>query len=111
MFSLWDNVDPDKRDVSVVGMKKLLDQLGSVIPPFTDGSQKKTLHYKVKGSKKLLFNWDKVQEWLEGQSGIPQKTHEIPLKSSFFSSFGRLFSHLKVPYSTDFIQEGVNFRD
>ena len=28
MFSLWDNVDPDKRDVSVVGMKKLLDQLG-----------------------------------------------------------------------------------
>ena len=25
---VFDNVDPDKRDVSVVGMKKLLDQLG-----------------------------------------------------------------------------------
>jgi len=24
-------------------------------------------HYKVKGSKKVLFNRDKVQDWLENQ--------------------------------------------
>ena len=74
MFSLWDNVDPDKRDVSVVGMKKLLDQLGiSYSTLYRWITEKDMPHYKVKGSKKLLFNWDKVQEWLEDQPGIPKK--------------------------------------
>ena len=27
MFSLWDNVEMDKRDISVVGMKKIMEEL------------------------------------------------------------------------------------
>ena len=73
-------------------------------------AEKDMPHYKVKGSKKLLFNWDKVQEWLEDNLNTP-KTHEIPLKSSFFSYSVDYSWVIKVPYSTDFIQEGVNFRD
>ena len=54
MFSLWDNVDPDKRDVSVVGMKKLLNQLGiSYSTLYRWITEKDMPHYKVKGSKFL----------------------------------------------------------
>ena len=56
MFSLWDHVDPNKRDISVVGMKKLLDQLGiSYSTLYRWITEKDMPHYKVKGSKKLLF--------------------------------------------------------
>ena len=27
MFSLWDNVEMDKRDISVVGMKTIMEEL------------------------------------------------------------------------------------
>jgi excisionase family DNA binding protein len=78
MFSLWDHVDPNKRDISVIGMKNLMDQLNISYSTCYRWCKKGMPHYKVKGSKKILFNWDKVQEWLEGQSGIPKKHTRYP---------------------------------
>ena len=67
MFSLWDNVEMDKRDISVVGMKKIMEELNISYSTLYRWCKKGMPHYKVKGSKNLLFNRDKVQDWLENQ--------------------------------------------
>jgi len=68
MFSLWDSVEMDKRDISVVGMKKIMEELNISYSTLYRWCRYKDFpHYKVKGSKKVLFNRMKVQDWLESQ--------------------------------------------
>ena len=67
MFSLWDNVEMDKRDISVVGMKKIMEELNISYSTLYRWCKKGMPHYKEKGSKEVLFNRDKVQDWLENQ--------------------------------------------
>ena len=67
MFSLWDNVEMDKRDISVVGMKTIMEELNISYSTCYRWCKKGKPHYKVKGSKKVLFNRNKVQDWLESQ--------------------------------------------
>ena len=67
MFSLWYNVEMDKRDISVVGMKTIMAELTISYSTLYRWCKKGMPHYNVKGSKKVLFNRDTVQDWLENQ--------------------------------------------
>ena len=79
MFSLTNHIDSKKLDVSVIGMKSIMKELNiSYSTLYRWITNKDMPHYKVKGSKKLLFNRNKIEEWLEGQTGIPQKHTRLP---------------------------------
>ena len=67
MFSLIENIKEDKKDFSPVGMKTILEELNISYSTLYRWCKKGMPHYKVKGSKKVLFNRDKVQDWLENQ--------------------------------------------
>jgi excisionase family DNA binding protein len=68
MISLTNNIEPNKNYISVVGMKTILQDLNISYSTLYRWCQKGMPYYKVSGSKKLTFNREAVQKWLEEQT-------------------------------------------
>ena len=68
MISLTNNIEPNKNYISVVGMKTILQDLNISYSTLYRWCKKGMPHYKVNGSKKLTFNREAVQKWLEEQT-------------------------------------------
>tara|TARA_B100000809_G_C14601710_1_gene337648 strand:- start:105 stop:257 length:153 start_codon:yes stop_codon:yes gene_type:complete len=49
-------------------MKQILEDLGISYSTLYRWCKKGMPHYKVRGSKKITFNREKVKEWLEEQT-------------------------------------------
>jgi len=68
MFSLISNIEERDRDISVVSMKQMMKELNISYSTIYRWCRYKDMpHYKVKQSNKVLFNRNKVQDWLENQ--------------------------------------------
>ena len=68
MFSLLSNVDDEKKEVSNVGLKTILKELDISYSTMWRWMRKGCPYYKVQGGRKLTFNRDKVEKWLEEQT-------------------------------------------
>jgi len=68
MISITKNIQSTNNYVSVVSMKQILEDLGISYSTLYRWCKKGMPHYKVRGSKKITFNREKVKEWLEEQT-------------------------------------------
>lgn len=68
MFSLTEHIKETDRDISVISRKQMMKELNISSSTIYRWAKYNGLpHYKVKNSNKVLFNRDKVQDWLENQ--------------------------------------------
>jgi len=68
MFSLIENIEEDKKEYSPVGMRNILQELNISYSTLYRWTRYKGFPcYRVQGSNKVLFNREKIQDWLENQ--------------------------------------------
>jgi excisionase family DNA binding protein len=68
MFSLTEHIKETDKDISVISRKQMMRELNISRSTIYRWCKYQDMpHYKVKQSNKILFNRNKVQDWLENQ--------------------------------------------
>ena len=68
MFSLTSNIKEGDEGISLVGMKRLQEQLNISYSTLYRWMQRGLPYNKPKGGRKVSFNIEKVERWLEEQT-------------------------------------------